>query len=630
MKWNKCRIFADEFNERTMNKLYLTFLVATLSLTVFAQQTEVKRGRIPSPRVSAKSTGIAPQKDEKKAVIWESNFSDLQDWQIGNSAGNNANWEIGYAPQFWWSSSAPLASTSGGYMASFNSDSFAQSANQIENNAWIQSVPFSCDNFATVAVTFQQFFNKWTGRTFIQVSNDLGQTWVDYEVNASLENNDETDNPEVTMVDISPTAAYEQEVIIRFLYLSNAISDGGTDNTAGEGWDYGWIIDDVEVAELPNNDIAIKKAWHANVLWDNEYSMVPMSQTREMIPCAVIANEGALQQTVTVNAIITDDGGVVSTSTETVTLPYGAVDTIWFNSGYTPTALGEYNVTFSIPNDQDPLDNVMEAAPLLICEHVMAHDYGNNNKSFGWNPYSNDSNVVALANAPHSWGNIYYPENNESIYGVDVKFAIGTTPGTIVAARVFRFDSLGGIQGNLVQVAEEYYVVSASDIASTQTTIPFTQQAMLIQGSGYIIDIFKIDATTGQGFFLGGSDIATEDDDYSTVAYGPYGPNNEWSFYTTWGFAPYVRANFDYILSAEEQSINAISLQPNPSNGVITLTNPDNVKGHLIVTNLEGREILTTSLDGAEIIDLSNQASGVYLVQIQSGSASTVKRIVLN
>lgn len=612
-----------------MNKLYLTFLVVTLTLVGFAQQTDLKRGRTPNPRVTAKPSGNVPQKEEKKAVIWESNFSDLQDWQIGNSAGNVANWTISYLPQFWWSSNAPLASVSGGYMASFNSDSFAQAANQVENNAWIQSEPFSCDNFATVAVTFHQFFNKWTGRTFIQVSNDLGQTWVDYEVNASFENNEETDNPDVAMVDISPTAAFEQEVIIRFLYLSNAISDGGTDHTAGEGWDYGWIIDDVKVAELPNNDIAVKKGWHANILWDKEYSMVPMSQAREMTPCAIVVNEGALQQTVTVTATITNAGGVVNTSTESVSLPYGTRDTIWFNTGYTPTIVGEYNVSFSIPNDQDPSDNECEALPLIINDHLMAHDYGNNNMTFGWNPLSSDSSVVDYANAPHSWGNIFYPENSEPLYGVDVKFALGTSPGTMVLVRVMRFDSLGGIQGNLSYLVEEMFEVKASDIGSGVTTISFPQPPMLIAGSGYIIDVYKIDGTVGQGFLLGGSDLGAEDDDYSTVGYGPYGPNKEVNFYTNWDFAPYVRANFNYILSVEEQSLNGISLQPNPSNGIVTLSNPEQVEGQVIIMNLEGRKILSTHLHETQIIDLSGQASGVYLIRIKASSGSITKRIVL-
>ena len=110
-------------------------------------------------------------------------------------------------------------------MASFNSDGAATGANQIENNAWIRPADtLDCTSFPTVAVSFQQYFNKWTGRTFIEVSNDAGATWTDFEVNASMGNNDETTNPSGVTVNISSAAAGQDSVLVRILYLSNSIS----------------------------------------------------------------------------------------------------------------------------------------------------------------------------------------------------------------------------------------------------------------------------------------------------------------------------------------------------------------------------------------------------------------------
>ena len=611
-----------------MNKFFLTFLLVLLVGAVSAQVNDSGRGKTPNPRVSAKKPGVINSSVQNKTVIWSSTFSNTQDWLIGNSANNTADWEITYEPYFWWSANEPLASSSGGNAAFFNSDSYAQAANQIENNAWIQSMPFICSNNNTVAVTFQQFFNKWTGRTFVQVSNNGGQTWVDYEVNESMENNDETPNPEEITVDITATAANQQEVIIRFLYLSNAISDGGTDNTAGDGWDYGWIVDDVVVAELPDNDVALTHAWHANITDDYEYSMVPQSQSREMVPCVVVSNEGALLQNLVITATITHDGNLVDQYTETVSIPYGSKDTVMFNAGYVPMSIGQYDVSFSVPFDQDTSDNSIDASPLMINESVMAHDYGSA-AVFGWDPNSTNATVAQLANEPHSWGNIYFPEVNEEIFGVDVNFAVGTTPGLFVMVRVQRFDNVGGIQGNLQLVTSQSFVVENANIGTGVTTIPFPQPAMLVSGSGYIIDVFKVDGTTNTGFFLGGSDGATEDDDYSTVAFGPYGQGSAINYYVNWGFAPYVRANFNQVLSVEESSLSNVSIYPNPSEGVFQIENGDNSLSSVVVTNVEGREILTTQMTGSTSIDISGNASGIYLVTVSNQEGRLTKRITL-
>lgn len=614
--------------QRIMTKWLFSLLVLLLAGTSFAQVSSSERGRTPNPRITPKKTNAAVTQVQNKSMIWSSTFSNLQDWFIGNSANNAANWSISYAPSFWWSGNATLSSTSGGSAAYFDSDSHATAANQIENNAWIQSVPFNCSNNNTVEVSFQQFFNKWTGRTFIQVSNNAGQTWVDYEVNAAMQNNDETPNPELIQVDISPTAANQQFVLIRFLYLSNAISDGGTDNTAGDAWDYGWIIDDVVVAELPDNDIALVEAWHADIGTGYEYSMVPMSQTREMEPTVVIENQGGQSQSFVVNATISYNGNVVDQSSETVSLGYGASDTVVISTGFVPSDYGQYDISFSIPFDQDTSNNTISASPLEVTQNLMAHDYESAD-AFGWDPNSSDPDVVEFANLPHSWGNAFIPENNEDLYGVDVRFAVGTSPGLNVLVRVQRFNPTSGIQSNLQFVAEQIYTVSASDIGTSVTTIPLPQPALLYAGAGYIIDVYKVDATTGEGFILGGSDGRTEDDDYSSVGFGTYGSGGAINYYSNWGFAPHIRANFNEVLNAEETSFFGFSVYPNPTEGVFTIENQESIPSLISISNLEGRKIVNLETSSSETVDLSDNASGIYLVTLSNSKGSFTKRITL-
>ena len=608
-----------------MKKIYLSLVTVLVAGAVSAQVSGIERGKTPNPSQTKQKPGAPIATNTLKTVIWSSNFSTAADWVVGNSAGNNANWVISNAPSFWWSGNTTLASASGGAMASFNSDGAATGANQIENNAWIRPADtLDCTSFPTVAVSFQQYFNKWTGRTFIEVSNDAGATWTDFEVNASMGNNDETTNPSGVTVNISSAAAGQDSVLVRILYLSNSISDGGTDHTAGDAWDYGWIVDDVEIGILPDNDISITKGWHADVVNDYEYSMLPLTQVREMVPGVILVNQGGQPQTIDVTCTISDAGGVVSTTVENVTIAIGAEDTIFFQSGYTPSANGDYDVNFTIPADADLSDNEFDALKLTVNDFLMAHDYGASG-SYGWNPTSS----ADLADPPHSWGNIYYPEVDQDIYGVDVNFASGTSAGLTFAVRVQQIDPVGGIQGSLIVNNEQYITVDASDIGTGITTIVFPAPSTLVAGEGYIIDVFKIDGTTGQGFFIGGSADGSEDEDFSTVAYGPYGQNSAVNYFVSWDFAPYVRANFDQSLSVNNITLDGISVYPNPSEGVVTIENTNNDQSVVEVFNVSGRKVLVKDITSTSTIDLSGNGTGVYVVKVSNENGSMVERVVI-
>ena len=142
------------------------FLLFTLVLfgTSWGQvSSEINRSRIPSPALSNEKPGTIDYSSEEKMSLWSSNFSNANQWTVGNSAGNSDDWTISDAPSFWWSGNNALASTSGGYVASFNSASFATGDNQTQNNAWIQtSAPINCSGQNGIELTFEQFYSKWT------------------------------------------------------------------------------------------------------------------------------------------------------------------------------------------------------------------------------------------------------------------------------------------------------------------------------------------------------------------------------------------------------------------------------------------------------------------------------------
>ena len=80
-------------------------------------------------------------------------------------------------------------------------------------------------------------------------------------------------------------------------------------------------------------------------------------------------------------------------------------------------------------------------------------------------------------------------------------------------------------------------------------------------------------------------------------------------------------------------AINSISIYPNPSTGMFTVSFGGTEKVRLMVTNLLGQTIgnainVAPGFNSCNI-DLRNQPSGVYLLQISSGDKTVTKRLVV-
>ncbi|MEJ6599713.1 MAG: T9SS type A sorting domain-containing protein, partial [Crocinitomicaceae bacterium] len=233
-------------------------------------------------------------------------------------------------------------------------------------------------------------------------------------------------------------------------------------------------------------------------------------------------------------------------------------------------------------------------------------------------------------NSSHSWGNIYYPEVDQMIYGIDINFATGTTADLYVLARVQEMDASGSIQDPLTYNNETDHTVVSSEIGSSITTITFPSPSLLEAGKGYIIDVLKVDGTTGpEAMYFGGTDASQEDDDFSTVGYGPFGAANAINYFSGWDFAPYIRANFDASLDVTVNTLEGVAVFPNPSQGEITITNNNGDANAIEITNLAGQVVYTVSVSAATTVDLGSFGSGVYLVKVSNGIGSLVERVVI-
>lgn len=437
----------------------------------------------------------------------------------------------------------------------------------------------------------------------VLISNDGGSSWDDIIwqedsialLDASQSNDWETfEWTTRAFVDLSSYSG--DNVIIGFRYVGIDGAESGIDN--------------VVIEDTPDNEIELSNGWSGDVVLDFDYSMVPDEQVKQMRVGAAVKNLGGMPQTFNLTADINDGSSSVYNNSQSVTLAVGESDTVWFDSGYTPTAQGVYTVSFSLPAD-DNLSNNNKSVTLTTTDFIYAHDFD------GTQAFRFDQDDAV------SMGNQFVMEQNATLRAANVEFTTGTTADLYVEINVW--EVLTSIQ-DVTQVGVEGYTVPASAIGNSGlvTTIPFSTPISLTAGKTYILEVMKVDAGPSR-MFLGGSDAG--DDDLSTVCYGPFGTGSAVNRWIGWGFAPAIRMNFDATLGLNENPIEGVTIYPNPSEGIVNISNDKNITNNIEVFDLLGNSILSTSASTATTIDLTGNASGVYVVVVSNSNGSVVERV---
>jgi hypothetical protein len=594
-----------------MKKFYATFLSLAVVSCASAQVTNTATiGKTLESPLIKKAVQSNESNNTAKATLWGPNtFGTPSDWTIVDNSGSGDNWIIGTSiPAGSFPIPGITSTTAADGFALFDSDLMC-SGNQ--NSDVYFATPIDLSGNLSVALEFESYYRAYQGDCYVIASPD-GMTWTEIQVHSGIALNSSTANPVTVTANISAAVGGSTTAYIGFRYVG--------------GCDYAWMVDDVCINTLPDNDMALIGGYHADIVLDYEYSMVPLLQAREMIAGVIVENAGGMTQTVDVTCDVSDGSSTVATSLQSITLAPAAKDTLWFNTGFTPSANGTYTAEFSIPADMVTTNDEFVTSELDVNDDLMAHDYGATT-ALGWDPAATDP---SNAQSSHSWGNVYYPEVDQEIRGVDINFAAGTTEDLYVLVRVQEMDPSGSIQDPLIPNNQIDYTIQSGDIGNAITTIVFPSPSILEAGKGYMIDVLKVDGTSGsETFNIGASDADGEDDDNSTFGFGPFGANDAINYYTGWDASPLVRANFDQTLAVEVNTLEGVSVYPNPSEGMITISNDNNTANAVIVSNLAGQVVHMQDVSSEVSIDLASFGSGVYVVTVRGENGSLVEKVVI-
>lgn len=511
----------------------------------------------------------------------------------------------------------PIPDIAGNTFAYANDDGAPCDCDMID--VYLQTPMMDFTDVVNAAVTFNgyQDGNYGSGDWTVLASTD-GVSWN--EEFLSLADGDES--PEwreivVTLFDYDG----ESEVWLRFQW-----TDAGS-------WASGLGIDNVVVDAILENNLSLQEVFSAdpnNPDLENvviEYTQVPLEQAVPMWVGAAVTNNGIVTQTnVVVDAEIFLNGSSQGafTSSAIASLDFGATDSVFIETAYTPDALGEVEIVVNTSSDQmdEDLSNNSGSETFEITQDI----------------YARDKNSTALfqsnGDLEFRSANLFeMPVGGTTIYGLAVAFGAGITnptqPGTITEIELLNsdFEFLVGAE----------YEVQAGDISEAGENnfgfISFEDTYEVSSGEVLMASVHHFGGSSAENVRIGISGLSIPQTSFFQDELG------EW-FYTT--NTPMIRIVTSEIIGlndvAFEKGIKLLQNYPNPfaNNTVVEfqLERADNA--NIEIRDIQGMlihfEDLGTVNAGPNkwIFDTAVLASGVYTYTLRTSDASISKRMVIN
>jgi hypothetical protein len=613
-----------------MKKHILLLCLSLTTSTLWSQKNETNNTNAVfeiAPFVES-STNFKPNLSHQKSTpIWSDDFSDPSTWEIVSAGqgsfviGDNSDPGITSAAQYMGGMETAGTSASNGF-AFFNGVQHLVNADVDPQDTWVSSdtIDLSGTSSAFLSLKFNQRYRAFNyDQTFVEFSEDGGATWTAFSADVNIDEPTNGDPVQNNLSVLLPTTNSALSMI-RFRWISDSDSD-----QYGSG--YGWMIDDVEIYEPYDNELSIEKLYTHDIYNDWDYYETPLSQAQSTTIFAIIKNNGAVSQTQDLTVEISGAGS--SSSSVSFTVEPGTSDTVIYDTGFTPSQLGSYTVTATLPEDS------------LATNNTLSEDFEMTQHLYGHNHPLGSSVIDFTQEGLIGVGNQFGVVANEVVKGIDVSFAGGTSPGLEVEVLVYEVVTniqdaanvfVGGAVGGL-------YFLPSPVPTNAPVTIPLENLDGDIGISLEAGKVYMALVSTYQGpeINMAIKRSSKGDDDYSTVCFGPFGQGGDENYFNGWGWSPAVKLNFEPTIgiSENDSEVHVGAIYPNPvtSESVITL-NIDNAQNiELSVFDLSGKKLNMNSLylqKGANevSIDSSNLSSGVYKIVISNENTFVTRMFV--
>ncbi len=452
-------------------------------------------------------------------IIWSNDFSNCDDWIIGNAYDEGftqydpeVNFTCGtQAPVY---NEPPFLSTTNenGFMTVNSNNAVMSDLSGPVDNCWIQTAePIDISGQDDISLRFQTHYKNQVSSIFqgpnsprllVEISTD-GITWPDIQ-NTTIAAASEGTRYHLWSPFTTPQvflANSKEEVFI----LSELASQEGVDQIwlrfrwVGT-FDMEWKIDDVQIVENPQHDLAITNAWLNTIFETYEYGAVPVGFADASNPVylyvAVRNYSNSFQ-----NAEVTLTLGGQSFTGSRLLGP-GVVDSVYIENVIYPQIPGVYEATFTLANDDNPEENVFTKS-LEISTSIYRQTISDDLFEITLGP---DSDLAASA----IYGD-YLAGSDSYVYtcfGLKVLFGPNTEVGAQVYAELFSYDDDDPIEAvsQVFTITNEIY----SEILDGQYVfIPFEESAVIQLDEYYLAKVSKVIGSETVSFY-----VDTKSDDF--------------------------------------------------------------------------------------------------------------------
>ncbi len=645
-----------------MKKIYLGFLLAGATSVSFGQSTQktplIKlQNNEPAirttPAVKPKPTGYA------KAVYWTETF-DIGSTPPGSTAGpnfttSNGTWTTGGANgSIWkhsyqttsgeWSTGTnPFASTtaSDGFML-FDADSMNNVIAQGNQSLYqtftgeLISPAIDLTGAASALLSIEQDFRFCCFSAHdlnVQVSTDGGSTWsAPYDLVGGTAANDDfyttNGNSYVMFANISGIAT-GNTINLKFTWDGNASGNSH----------YYWTIDDINISTLPPDDIQVQSAYISGENNDGlEYGRTPIDQIdANWYVGTVIYNFGANDQTSVVStnvyngpstftatgnlALIESDSTRVVESTEALSLQQGT-----YSGVHTVTSSGEQPGGPEFGNNTGSREfEIVGATTSSSVVQYSLDGIGVYTQNTAVSSLGTNSFTSADANGEDGlvMATMYHIKQSCQPVGIRVMLASGTEANGEIYTSIM--DTSLFWQGDMTPL----YLTAANPVITTAEKnqgykdFYFTTPPTLAPGAYYAAA--ELYSSAGTNVVRVSDDETVEQPYFASAVYIPVG--NQAGTYSN-GTAFGIRLLFG-ALNVEENALNGVSIYPNPSEGLVTVTNESGIEQTIEVFDMVGNLIVSKTASENTTIDLTNHATGVYTVKVSNNAGSVTESVVI-
>ena len=602
-----------------MKKIYVC-LLGFFTASAFTAQVQ-NSNFSPLERKNSHIVGqIKPSKltqNTKETILWSNSFNTPSDWVINNTAGTpGLGWEFSSNPAaIPVTVLSPFASTTaanGFLFVNSDANNTADFDGTFINTTATTSATINLTGQPVVRLRYQHNFRWWHDTRGVSVSADNGATWTDFEMSNEADYslpNQNSGNPEQTVIDISSIAGNQAQVKIRFYYNDN------------DYWGWYWAVDDVALFVPEDNDLVMLGGyWGSTGAWGARlpYYQIPLSQLAPLDVAGIVKNYGALTQNDVVFTAALASGAWSGSSVPEPVLT-GATDTISLTGALTPPPIVATHVinmsVTSSATDAVPANNSLPAAASVsVNNFIYARDKGTATNG----TYNQGMGFEA--------GNVFDIYAAANLSGIDAYISANAVAGAEVYAKLYSVDPTATTTAAAFVFVDESapYILTAADLGQKITLALSAGAAPLTAGVSYVVVL----GSYGDGGATFDLVISTAGVSEASTSYYFDMTDNTW-YYTT--STPMVRMNFDPSVGVNEVEDNlGLRVFPNPANEVINISLNKEVSATITLLDVSGKVVRTQALNGISTsINTASLNSGVYFVTINDGTSVSTQKVVI-